>query len=177
MNNLRSFKNHHPVIAHSAYIDPNATVIGQVEIGEYSSVWPNVVIRGDVNTISIGTHTNVQDGSVLHCTHDGPFTPGGQPLIIGNYNTIGHMVMLHGATIENNCLIGMNSILLDGCIIESQTISADGSLVPQGKRLTSGYLWMGQPAKQIRKLTDEELSNLTYSAEHYVRLSKGYKLD
>jgi carbonic anhydrase/acetyltransferase-like protein (isoleucine patch superfamily) len=172
---IRNFKEHKPQIDTAAYIDEAATVIGKVKIGKQSSVWPNVVIRGDVNNITIGENTNIQDGSILHCTHDGPYTPGGQPLNIGNNNTIGHMVMLHGATIEDYCLIGMNAVLLDGCHIESNTIRAAGSLVPQGKHLESGYLWLGQPVRKIRKLNQNELDNLIYSADHYVKLAKSYK--
>lgn len=172
---IRSYLDYSPKIADSAYIDQAATIIGQVKIGEHCSIWPQVVIRGDVNYITIGHKTNIQDGSILHCTHDGPYTPGGQALTIGNNNTVGHMVMLHAATIENYCLIGMNSVLLDGCHIESHTFIAAGSLVPPGKRLESGYLWMGQPVKKVRKLTSEELDNLAYSANHYVKLAQAYQ--
>lgn len=171
---LRTFKQYKPQIDASAYIDEAATIIGNVSIGKDSSIWPNVVIRGDVNKIKIGANTNIQDGSILHCTHDGPYTKGGQPLIVGDNNTIGHMVMLHAATIEDYCLIGMNAILLDKCHIESHTIIAAGSLVPQGKRLESGYLWLGQPVKKIRKLSPQELDNLQYSAKFYVNLAKEY---
>lgn len=164
-----------PVIDSSAYIDEAATIIGKVSIGANSSVWPNAVIRGDVNEIQIGKNTNIQDGSILHCTHDGPYTPGGKPLIIGDNNTIGHLVMLHAATIRDYCLIGMNATLLDGCIIESQTFIGAGSLVPPGKHLESGYLWLGQPVKKIRKLTPDELDNLEYSAKHYAYLADSYK--
>tara|TARA_B110000879_G_C11065392_1_gene468432 strand:+ start:366 stop:899 length:534 start_codon:yes stop_codon:yes gene_type:complete len=171
---IRAYKSHAPTIAGSAYVDETATIIGYVTIGEKSSIWPNTVIRGDVNTISIGESTNIQDGSILHCTHDGPYTPGGKPLVIGNFNTIGHLVMLHAATIEDYCLIGMNATLLDGCHIESHTFIAAGSLVPPGKRLESGYLWMGQPVKKVRRLTTDELEHLTYSANHYANLAKSY---
>ena len=172
---IRNFKEHKPQISSCAYIDDAATVIGKVTIGKQSSVWPNVVIRGDVNNITIGENTNVQDGSILHCTHDGPYTPGGQPLVIGHNNTIGHMVMLHGATIKDNCLIGMNAVLLDGCHIESNTMIAAGSLVPQGKRLEGGFLWLGQPVRKARKLSQQELDNLSYSAQHYIKLAKDYQ--
>lgn len=172
---IRTYQNHTPCIAATAYVDPAATVIGQVSIGSGSSIWPNAVIRGDVNTVEIGKNTNIQDGSILHCTHDGPYTPGGKPLIIGDNNTIGHLVMLHAATIKNYCLIGMNSTLLDGCLIESHTLIGAGSLVPPGKHLESGYLWLGHPVKKIRPLTQDELDNLAYSAKHYVRLAESYR--
>jgi carbonic anhydrase/acetyltransferase-like protein (isoleucine patch superfamily) len=172
--NIRSFENNLPQIDRTAYIDAASTVIGNVKIGSNSSIWPNTVIRGDVNTITIGSNTNIQDGSILHCTHDGPYTSGGQGLVIGNNITVGHMVMLHAATIDDYCLIGMNAVLLDKCHIESYTLIAAGSLVPQGKRLESGFLWMGQPVKKIRHLNQDERDNIAYSAEHYVKLSKKY---
>ena len=172
--NLRPFLDHWPNVADSSYIDPAASVIGQVSIGQHSSVWPNVVIRGDVNTITVGDYTNIQDGSVLHCTHDGPFTAGGQALTIDSHVTIGHMVMLHGATIEDRCLIGMNAVLLDGCHIEPHTLIAAGSLVPQGKRLEGGYLWLGQPVRRVRPLSQQEIDNINYSAQFYAKLKDKY---
>ena len=171
---IRSYLNHYPRIAETAHIDPAATIIGRVSIGENSSIWPNVVIRGDVNHISIGDYTNIQDGSILHCTHDGPYTPGGQALTIGSHVTIGHLAMLHAATIEDYCLIGMNAILLDKSHIEPYTLIAAGTLVPQGKRLEPGYLWMGQPAKRIRALNADERNNIEYSASHYHKLAQNY---
>ncbi len=171
---IRTFQHHSPQISESAYIDPDAIIIGKVSIGAESSVWPNAVIRGDVNHIHIGKGSNIQDGSVLHCTHDGPYTPGGTPLMIGDNNTIGHLCMLHAATIENNCLIGMNTTILDRALIKSHTLIGAGSLVPPGKQLESGYLWLGNPIKKIRLLTKDELDNLEYSAKHYIKLRSRY---
>ena len=173
---VRTYQHFSPKIHASAYIDDAATIIGKVFIGSSSSVWPNAVIRGDVNEIHIGSATNIQDGSILHCTHDGPYTTGGKPLIIGDNNTIGHLCMLHAATIKDFCLIGMSAIILDGAIIDSYNLIAAGSLVPPGKHLEGGYLWLGNPVKKIRKLTQDELDNLSYSAQHYVKLHKSYKI-
>lgn len=173
---LRIYQNFSPKIHSSAYIDDAATIIGKVFIDANSSVWPNAVLRGDVNEIHVGCGTNIQDGSILHCTHDGPYTPGGRPLLIGDHNTIGHLCMLHAATINDYCLIGMSTIILDGAIIDNYTLIGAGSLVPPGKHLEGGYLWLGNPVKKIRKLTQDELDNLSYSAQHYVKLHQSYKL-
>ena len=171
---IRTYLNYQPNIDDSCYIDEAATIIGQVTIGKHCSIWPQAVIRGDVNHIKIGDYTNIQDGSILHCTHDGPYTKGGQQLIIGKYNTIGHLAMLHAAQIEDYCLIGMNTILLDKCQIGSHTLIAAGSLVPQNKILEPGYLWLGNPVKKIRKLSQMELDNIEYSAHNYAELAQNY---
>jgi len=171
---IRSFEGHTPKIASSCYIDVNADVIGDVEIGENCSVWPMTVIRGDVNFIRIGNNTNIQDGSVLHVSHAGEYNPEGAALNIGNNVTVGHKVLLHACTIGNNCLIGMGSILMDDVIVEDQVMIGAGTLVPPGKRLQSGYLYVGSPCKQVRALTERELESLQYSAEHYVRVKNRY---
>ncbi len=173
--NIRAFKQYQPEIDTSAYIDESAVVIGQVSIGADSSVWPNTTIRGDVNWIKIGNNTSIQDGSVLHVTHENPDHPGsGFPLSVGSQVTVGHNVVLHGCTIEDNCLIGMGAIILDGAVIENHVFVAAGALVSPGKRLQSGYLYVGSPAKQLRKLTEKEIAGLQYSADHYVRLKNEY---
>ncbi len=125
--------------------------------------------------ISIGERSNIQDGAVLHVTHDGPYTPGGRPLIIGDEVTVGHKAVLHACTIGNRCLIGMNATLLDGAVIADNTIIAAASVVPPGKKLDSGFLWMGSPVKKIRALTPEESASLTYSANQYVKLAQATK--
>jgi carbonic anhydrase/acetyltransferase-like protein (isoleucine patch superfamily) len=167
---LRNFESFTPTVAASAYVDSTALVIGQVRIGEDSSIWPLSVIRGDIHFIAIGERTNVQDGTVIHVTHDGPFNPGGFATTIGNDVTVGHKVMLHGCTIGDRVLIGMGSIIMDGVIVESDVVVGGGSLVPPGKRLESGYLYVGSPVKQIRKLKDTELQYFIYSAGKYVEL-------
>ena len=167
---LRKFESFTPTVAASAYVDSTALVIGQVRIGEDSSIWPLSVIRGDIHFIAIGERTNVQDGTVIHVTHDGPFNPGGFATTIGNDVTVGHKVMLHGCTIGDRVLIGMGTIIMDGVIVESDVVVGGGSLVPPGKRLESGYLYVGSPVKQIRKLKDSELQYFIYSAGKYVEL-------
>jgi carbonic anhydrase/acetyltransferase-like protein (isoleucine patch superfamily) len=174
---LRKFKSISPILAERVYVDSQATVIGDVMLGDDVSIWPGVVIRGDVNSIKIGTRTNVQDNSVCHVEHKSDFNPDGQPLIIGDDVTIGHKVMLHGCTIGDRCLIGMGSIILDGAIVESEVLLGAGSLVPQKKVLESGYLYLGSPVKKIRPLTDDEKNHFLYSAKHYVKLKEDYLND
>lgn len=171
---IRSFEEIYPKIASSCYIDDNADVIGDVEIGENSSVWPMTVIRGDVNFIRIGHNTNIQDGSVLHVSHAGEYNPDGAALNIGNFVTVGHKVLLHACTIGNDCLIGMGSIILDDAVVEDRVMIGAGTLVASRKLLKSGYLYLGSPCKRIRKLSKRELESLRYSAEHYVRVKNRY---
>ena len=170
---IKTFESQSPDIDASAYIDDQAYVSGQTRIGAESSVWPMVVIRGDINHIHIGKRTNIQDGSVLHVTHGGPFTtPDGFPLLIGDEVTVGHNATLHACTIGNRCLIGMGATVMDGVPIEDETMIAAGSLVPPHKTLESGYLWVGNPVKRARPLTDKEKSYLEYSANYYCKLAK-----
>lgn len=176
---IRKFESHTPNVHPSAYVDETALVSGEVEIDEDSSVWPMTVIRGDVNHIKIGKRTNIQDASVLHVTHASnehsiKITDAqiGYPLIIGDDVTIGHKALLHACVIGNRVLVGMGSIVMDGVIIEDETIISAGSLVPPKKTLESGYLWIGSPAKKARELTKKEKDYLKYSAEHYVRLKE-----
>jgi len=172
---IRQFNQFIPQVHSSAYIDQSAEVIGDVEVGENSSVWPMAVIRGDIQSIRIGQSTNIQDGSILHVTHDSQYQPGGYALNIGNLVTVGHGVILHGCTINNQCLIGMGSTIMDGVVIESNVMIAAGSLVTPGKLLKSGYLYMGLPAQKKRILNNEEIEYLAYAANHYVKLKNQYK--
>ena len=133
------------------------------------------VIRGDVHSIRIGERTNIQDASVCHVTHDGDFSPGGFPLTVGNNVTVGHRVLLHACTVGDDCLIGMAATIMDGAVIEDNVIVGAGSLVPTGKRLESGYLYVGSPVKRVRELNDKELAFLKYSAEHYSKLKDLHK--
>ncbi|MCP3663484.1 MAG: gamma carbonic anhydrase family protein [Gammaproteobacteria bacterium] len=174
---VRPFDGHTPQIGEDVWIDPTALVIGDVEIGAQSSIWPMTVVRGDIHSIRIGNRSNVQDGSVLHITHDSRFNPGGYPLIIGNGVTIGHKVTLHGCEIGDNCLIGMGAVVMDGTVLEPRVMLAAGSLVPGGKRLEGGYLWRGSPARKVRPLTEQEQAFLDYSEENYVRLGGRYLKD
>lgn len=171
---LRPYLGIYPSINARVFIDPSSVVIGDVHIADDVSIWPLSVLRGDVNYISIGARTNIQDGSVLHVTHKSASNPEGNPLIIGEDVTIGHKVMLHGCTIGNRVLVGMGSIVIDGAIVEDDVIIGANSLVTQGKRLESGYLYTGSPAKAIRKLTDAELGHLRYSANNYVEWKNNY---
>ena len=170
----RAYQHKMPVLGERVYLDPTAVVIGDVTLKNDVSVWPMAVIRGDVNHIIIGEKTNVQDGAVLHVTHDGPFSNGGQPLLIGNGVTVGHKAVLHGCRIEDYCLIGIGAIILDEVHIESHVMVGAGSLVPPGKRLLSGYLYLGSPAREVRALTAKEKAKLEYSAAHYVNLKNNY---
>ncbi|AKX45189.1 anhydrase [Thiopseudomonas alkaliphila] len=171
---LRSFQNCTPRLGQRVMIDPSAVVIGDVHLGDDCSVWPMAVIRGDMHSIRIGKGCSIQDGSVLHITHAGPFTGAGQPLIIGDYVTIGHQALLHGCRIGNQVLIGMNATVMDGAILEDQLILAAGSLVPPNKRLASGFVYKGNTAQAVRALTEQEYAFLQYTAQNYVNLKDQY---
>ena len=167
---IRTYQGKTPALGERVFVDASAVVIGDVEIGADSSVWPLVTIRGDMHSIRIGARTSVQDGSVLHITHAGPFNPDGFPLTIGDEVTVGHKVLLHGCTIGSRILVGMGSIVMDGAVIEDEVILGAGSLVPPGKVLESGYLYVGSPVKKARPLTDKERAFFSYSAGNYVKL-------
>jgi len=172
--NIRNFQEFSPQLGKHVFIDETAVVIGQVTLGDDCSIWPQTVIRGDENTITIGQRTNIQDGSVLHVNHANERNPTGDPLLIGNDVTVGHRVVLHGCTIEDECLIGINSVILDRALIKKNVLIGANSLVPSGKILESGYLYLGSPVKKIRQLTAEEIALLKYSALHYVELKNKY---
>lgn len=171
---LRAFQGQSPRIDASAWIDPTALVIGDVEIGPGSSVWPMAVIRGDIHRIRIGADSNIQDGSVLHVTHASTYNPNGFALEIGDGVTVGHRVCLHGCRIEGPGLIGMGSTVLDGALIEPEVILGANSLVSPGKRLSGGHLWLGSPARCVRPLTEPERQYLRYSANNYRKLAQLY---
>ncbi|AFJ45457.1 gamma carbonic anhydrase family protein [Shimwellia blattae] len=171
---LRPYKDLFPTTGHRVMLDPSSVVIGDVRLADDVSIWPLVVIRGDVNYVSVGARTNIQDGSVLHVTHKSTSNPQGNPLLIGEDVTVGHKVMLHGCTIGNRVLVGMGSILLDGAVIGDDVMIGAGSLVPQHKHLESGYLYLGSPVKQIRPLKESELEGLRYSANNYVSWKNDY---
>ena len=176
MSDIRAYKGVNPKIADSAYVDKSAVIIGDVEIGDQSSVWCTCVIRGDVNFIKIGNRTNIQDASVLHVTHRNPEKhPEGYPLIIGDDVTIGHRVTLHGCILEDCCFIGMNATIMDGAVIESGAMIGAGALVTSNTRCESGYLYIGSPAKKARALTDDEIKHLKQSALNYVNYAADYK--
>src|SRR5580693_2122666 len=166
---LRSYRGILPKIAVSAYIDASAQVIGNVIVGERSSIWPNVTARGDVNTIHIGDDSNIQDNSVLHCD------AGLYPLKIGDRVTVGHLAMLHGCTIEDDCLIGIGAVVLNGAKIGHGSVIAAGALIPEGAEIPPESMVMGVPAKVKRQLTPEERERFRLNAMHYVEAARIYK--
>lgn len=174
MRNIKSYKSITPTIKENCYIDDSAVLYGDITLEQDVSIWPLVAARGDVNTISIGARTNVQDGSVLHVTRKSKGNPNGNPLIIGEDVTIGHKAMLHGCQLGNRILVGMGAIIMDGVIVNDDVIIGAGSLVPPNKVLESGYLYVGNPAKQARPLKESELAFLTISSQNYVKLKDEY---
>jgi carbonic anhydrase/acetyltransferase-like protein (isoleucine patch superfamily) len=172
--NVRTYRDIAPQLGQRVYVDPAAVVIGKVKLGDDVSVWPAAVIRGDVHSIEIGARTSIQDGSVLHVTHDGPYAPGGRRLIVGADVTVGHRVVLHACTIGNTCLIGMGSLLLDDVVTEDLVMIGAGSVVTPGKRLESRGLYVGSPARRVRDLKPQEIEFLSYSAAHYVKVKDDY---
>ena len=171
---IESYKNIAPTLGKDVYVHAAATVIGDVELGDGVSIWPGVVVRGDVNLIRIGAGSNVQDNSVLHVTHRSSANPEGVPLIIGRHVTVGHAVILHGCTIGDECLIGMGSIVMDRAVIEPQVLLGAGSLVPEGKVLEAGWLYVGRPARKVRPLDDEERAAFQRHAQRYRALAAEY---
>jgi carbonic anhydrase/acetyltransferase-like protein (isoleucine patch superfamily) len=163
-----------PILGRDVYVADSADVIGDVVLSDGVSIWPRCVLRGDVNSIRVGARTNIQDGSIVHVTHDGPHTPGGMAAAVGEDVTIGHGCIVHACAIGDRCLIGMGSIVMDGAIIEDGVMLAAGSLASPGKQLRAGYLYRGRPARPVRALTAEEREMLVYSAAHYVRLKNRY---
>jgi len=164
---LRAYRDVSPRVHPSAYVDASAQIIGDVEIGDASSVWMNVIVRGDVHWIRIGARTNLQDGTIVHVMRDT------HPTLVGDEVTVGHAAVLHGCTIEDRCLIGMGAILLNGVYVEREAIIAAGTLVPEGARIPSRSLVMGRPGRVRRPLTDAEVSSIREYADRYV----GYRLE
>lgn len=173
---IRSYRGIEPQLGEHVYVDQSAVIVGDVQLGEHSSVWPLVAIRGDVNFVRIGARTNVQDNSVLHVSRISEGNPDGHPLLIGDDVTVGHHVMLHGCSIGNRVLIGMSAVIMDGAVVEDDVIIGAGSLVPPGKTLKSGYLYVGSPVKEARPLSQAERNFLPQSANNYVQLKEDYLL-
>lgn len=174
MNPIRSFKGISPTLGHRTYVDPAATVIGDVALGDDVSIWPGAVLRGDVHFIRVGARSNVQDGAIVHVTHAGPYSPDGFPTLIGEGVTIGHAAVIHACTIEDYCLIGMHATVLDGATVKKHGFVGAGSVVPPGKIVGEAELWLGNPAQRVRVLNDKQIEQLHYSADHYVRLKEAY---
>ena len=172
---LRPYLDQFPRLGERVYVDPAASVIGDVELADDVSVWPGCVVRGDVNFIRIGARTNIQDGTVIHVSHDGPHARlGGFATVIGEDVTIGHKAIVHACRIGDAALIGMGAIVLDGAVVESHGFVGAGAVVPPGKTVGHGELWLGNPARKVRVLSEADIEGLYYSAQHYVRLKNRY---
>jgi carbonic anhydrase/acetyltransferase-like protein (isoleucine patch superfamily) len=173
-SNTYRFMRERPELGQRVFIHPTASVSGAVKLGDDVSIWPMCALRGDVNRMSIGARSNIQDGSVLHVTHESRSQPEGLPLLIGEDVTVGHGAILHACTVGDRCLIGMGAIVLDGAVVEPDSMVGAGAVVTPRTRVPSGTLWRGNPARQARTLSPEEIHYLLYSAEHYVRLKDLY---
>ncbi|HEV2817561.1 MAG TPA: gamma carbonic anhydrase family protein [Allosphingosinicella sp.] len=170
---LLSFEGRTPRIDPAAFVAPGARLIGDVELGAEASIWYNCVLRGDMNKIRIGARTNVQDGSVIHVDPPRPGGPdGGYPALIGSEVLIGHMAMVHGCILHDRAFVGLGSIVMDGCEIEGDAMLAAGAMLTPGKRIPSGQLWAGRPAKYVRDLTQADLAGMRMGVAHYVALAK-----
>ncbi len=166
---LIKYKEKSPVIGKDVFIADGAAIIGDVSIGDRSSIWYQVVLRGDLMPVHIGSETNIQDGSILHVTHDQ------WPCIVGNRVTIGHGAIVHACTIEDECLIGMGAVILDAAVVEKHSLVAAGSIVRTGFRVPSGHLVAGNPAQVKRALSDREIESIFYSVNEYLKLSEEYR--
>ena len=174
MTALRPYLGQMPLLGQRVYVDPAATVIGDVELGDDTSVWPGTIIRGDVNHIRIGARTNVQDGTVIHVSHHSPYNQAGYPTLIGEDVTVGHGTIIHACSIGDRCLIGMGACILDGARVMTHGFVGAGAIIGPGKVVGEGELWLGNPGRFVRRLSDKEIESLLYSAQHYVRLKDQY---
>lgn len=165
---IKPFKNLKPRIGERVFVAEDAVIIGDVTIGDDSSIWFGTILRGDVNYIKIGKCTSIQDGTVIHVTNRT------DPTVVGDYVTVGHAVKLHGCTVKDNCLVGIGAIVLDGAVVSENSIVAAGALVPPRKIFPAGSLIMGFPAKVVRQLTEEEIAGLKEHAERYVNYKNEY---
>jgi carbonic anhydrase/acetyltransferase-like protein (isoleucine patch superfamily) len=172
---IRTFENITPQLAAGVYVDETALVIGDVQIGPDSSIWPFTVVRGDVNQIRIGARSNIQDHTTIHVTHKSHYKPDGVACMVGDDVTVGHQAVLHACHIANNCLIGMGSIIMDNVQVGEYTIVGAGSLITENTMLEGGYLWIGRPARRLRALSEEERNYIVYSAQNYVRLKQRHQ--
>ena len=163
-----------PRIDPTAFVAPGARLIGDIELGPDASIWYNCVLRGDVNRIRIGARTNIQDGSVLHCDSPRPGNPDGHPTLIGEDVLIGHLAMVHGCVLEDRAFVGLGSIVMDGCRIESDAMLAAGAMLTPGKTIPAGQLWAGRPAKYVRDLSEADLVGMRAGVVHYVQLARAH---
>ena len=169
---ILSFAGKSPRIHPTAFVAPGARLIGDIEIEPEASIWYNCVLRGDVNKIRIGARTNVQDGSVIHVDSPHPGHEAGHATIIGEDVLIGHLAMVHGCVLHDRAFVGLGAIVMDGCEIESEAMLAAGAMLTPGRRIPSGQLWAGRPAKYVRDLSGEDLAGMRMGVEHYVMLAK-----
>ena len=163
-----------PRVDPAAFVAPGARLVGDVEIGAEASIWYNCVVRGDVNRIRIGARSNVQDGTVIHCDSPKAGEPEGHPTIIGEEVLIGHLAMVHGCILHDRAFVGLGAIVMDGCVIESDAMLAAGAMLTPGRRIPSGQLWAGRPAKYVRNLTTDEIAGMRAGVAHYVALGKAH---
>ena len=173
MAKLIDFEGKSPRIDPAAFVAPGARLIGDVEIGPEASIWYNCVLRGDMNLIRIGARSNLQDGTVIHVDPPRPGgPPEGFPCLIGEEVLIGHMAMVHGCTLQDRAFVGLGSIVMDGCVVEGDAMLAAGAMLTPGKRIPSGQLWAGRPARFVRELRPEDLAGMKMGVAHYVALAK-----
>ena len=171
---LRPYRERFPTLGQGAYVDPGASVIGDVVLGDDVSIWPFTVVRGDVNFIRIGARTNVQDGTIIHVRHHSPYNQAGYPTLIGEDVTVGHGTIIHACSIGDRCLIGMGACILDGATVKKYGFLGAGAVLGPGKVVGEAELWLGNPARFARGLTEKEIESLHYSAGHYVKLKDRY---
>ncbi len=164
-----------PKIHGSAFIAPGCKIIGDVEIGPEASIWYNCVIRAEVNKVRIGARTNIQDGTIVHCDGPDPMHPEGFPTIIGDDVLIGHLAMIHGCTLEDRAFVGLSTTIMNGCVIEGDAMLAAGAMLTPGKRVSSGQLWAGSPAKHMRDLSEQAIAEMHMGVAHYVENAKAHK--
>jgi gamma-carbonic anhydrase len=171
---ILSFGGHTPLVDPAAFVAPGAQLIGDIEIGPEASIWYNCVLRGDMNRIRVGARSNIQDGSVIHVDSPKPGHEEGLPTLIGEDVLIGHLAMVHGCILHDRAFVGLGSIVMDGCVIESDAMLAAGGMLTPGKRIPSGQLWAGQPARYVRDLSPQELAGHRAGVAHYVELAKAH---
>jgi len=164
-----------PKIHESAFVAPGCVIIGDVEIDAQASIWYNCVIRGDVNSIRIGARSNIQDGTVIHCDSKTPFSPNGQPTLIGEDVLVGHMAMVHGCILEDRAFVGLSTTVMDGCVIEGDSMLAASATLTPNKRIKTGELWIGSPAKYARDLNEQAVAGIRASVAHYVENGQAHK--
>lgn len=172
---IEAYRDTLPTLGREVFVHAGAWIIGDVVLGDRVSIWPGAVLRGDVNSIRVGAESNVQDNSVLHVSHRRESEPAGAALEIGARVTVGHGVILHGCRVGDECLVGMGALVMDHAVLEPRVLLAAGSLVPEGRVLESGWLYLGRPAEKVRRLTADELAHFAYQARRYVTLAAEYR--